>query len=486
MSVATPMIEHMFEGAGQGERLNARDQACAPPPAGGSPAEVIAHLSTLPPSPQVLDHLSRIPVSTLDSQDAISFAAVMDRLMGWCTTLQDEALVVAAGTEPKVEVFTAGPSRVVLEDLIVEEIASALRWSSGFTSSRVAQARLLAGPLAATREAVADGHISYAHARVICAASERLPSMHDDSPEGVASFAQQCAELQRVVLPVASKGTVAQARRSADRAVVKIDARARRDVVRAGLGVRLTEDGAGISTLIARMRTVHAHACLAAIDELAADPKLEVPSDALLGERQALALACLVLPVQPQMTSEDKPRPHLRPHLEVTVSLETLVGLADEPAEFRSRRGLTGALDTWALRELLHQSDEVTLRRLVTDPVTGHLLDRGRESYRIPDSLRKFLVTRDRSCRFPGCNSRAGRGEIDHAFAWNSGGGTDRGNLGALCKRHHLVKTFGGWRIEMSQPDGSCTWHSPQARRHERKSVAIGVPGKVIPGRPPP
>ena len=35
------------------------------------------------------------------------------------------------------------------------------------------------------------------------------------------------------------------------------------------------------------------------------------------------------------------------------------------------------------------------MRRLVTDPLTGHLLDRGRATYAVPDALRAFIVTRD-------------------------------------------------------------------------------------------
>jgi len=449
------------------------------------PNELVALLQA-PPSVQVLEQLVEIALPSLDPAGAATYAAALDRVISWCTSLQDEALVVAAGPEPKIETFQAGSARVVVGDLIAEEIAATLRWSSNFAASRLGQARLLAGPLASSQDAVRAGRISHVHARVICAASERLPSLHEASRDGADSFAAQCADLQSTVLPIAERGTLAQARRCAERAIVRIDARARRQVARRGLGVHLVDEGAGICTLIARMRAVHASACMAAIDHRAGDPMLEVPGDASVGERRALALASLVLPLQDAPDSTGGRRPHLRTHLDVTVSLETLLGLSDEPAEFRARRGWSGALDNWALREMLAQSDEVTLRRLVTDPVTGHLLDRGRHSYRLPSSLRKFLVTRDQHCRFPGCSRRAGSAEIDHVWAWNDGGGTDRRNLGALCKRHHLAKTFGRWRIESSDTDGSCRWISPHGRAHEHRPVALGPERSVIGGRPPP
>lgn len=519
------------------------DPGCGDGPLPNDPAATLNRLVDLAPGAQILVELAQIDVEALGTDCAVTYAQVVDRIIGWCQGLQDQALVVAAGAKPRIESFRAGGTSVVIEDLVTEEIASALRWSSGFASQRLAQARLMAGPLAATRRAIMTGHISPAHARVICSASERLPSLHDDSPQGSEEFTAQCAELQSAVLPAASRGTVAQLRRCVERAVLRIDARARRRVARSGLGVNVIDEGSGISTLVARMRSVHAHACMAAVDERASSPCLEVPSDALVGERQALALATLLLPAEvgndggvdrqgsgepvspdsgivdgkaaclhphdgrhgefnlrPHDRLHDRPhlRPHLRTHLDVTVSLETLLCLSDEPAEFRSRRGVGGALDSWALRELLRQSDHLTLRRLVTDPLTGHLLDRGRQSYRVSESLRAFLLTRDPTCRFPGCSRRTGRREIDHAFAWDAGGATDRGNLGVLCKRHHQAKTFGGWRIELSGVDGGCTWHSPQGRQYQRPAasvvssvVSIVVSSVVsgaapVPQRPPP
>ncbi|MGB4690052.1 MAG: hypothetical protein WBH16_07590, partial [Candidatus Nanopelagicales bacterium] len=43
---------------------------------------------------------------------------------------------------------------------------------------------------------------------------------------------------------------------------------------------------------------------------------------------------------------------------------------------------------------------------------------------------------------------------------------SDVGNLGALCLRHHQLKTHGGWQLTESKPDGSCTWTSPAGRTY--------------------
>lgn len=58
------------------------------------------------------------------------------------------------------------------------------------------------------------------------------------------------------------------------------------------------------------------------------------------------------------------------------------------------------------------------------------------------------------------------RPEIDHATSWNDGGPTSRANLGALCKRHHQLKTFAGWDLPVTSPLGDCFWTSPAGRRY--------------------
>jgi hypothetical protein len=120
------------------------------------------------------------------------------------------------------------------------------------------------------------------------------------------------------------------------------------------------------------------------------------------------------------------------------------------------------------LRDLLADpAVAVTIRRLVTDPLTGHLLDYGRKTYEIPERLREFIIARDRTCRFPGCGRRADLAQIDHAIPWDDGGTTSPANLGALCVRHHQLKTFAGWQITESKANGSCVWISPQGRRYD-------------------
>ena len=96
-------------------------------------------------------------------------------------------------------------------------------------------------------------------------------------------------------------------------------------------------------------------------------------------------------------------------------------------------------------------------RRLVTDPVDGHLLDYGRSTY-LPDKLRRYVLARDGVCRSPYCTTQASsRLQLDHAHEFPHGPSTPA-NTGALCTTCHQVKTAGLTDIRDSHADGSCTW----------------------------
>jgi len=191
-----------------------------------------------------------------------------------------------------------------------------------------------------------------------------------------------------------------------------------------------------------------------------------------LGELAAKALSDLAAFYKPQR----KPVT-----VNITMDLPTALGLAENPAVLSDY----GPIPASIARELAADgkwrrfiSDPVSgslldlgretyepPRRFISDPVSGSLLDLGRETYEPPQALRDFLLARDRICRFPGCRRPGHMTDIDHSQSWESGGETSAANLGLLCRRHHRMKTHGGWKIE-SNADGSCTWTSPQGKVH--------------------
>ncbi len=123
-----------------------------------------------------------------------------------------------------------------------------------------------------------------------------------------------------------------------------------------------------------------------------------------------------------------------------------------------------GPIPAGLAREWLTQA--TTWARLVTDPVTGHLLDYGPTVRFAPHPLRRFITTRDQTCRFPHCRAPAQHAEIDHHPPWRhdgTGGHTSARDTHALCAHHHHLKTHGGWTIH-HRDHAHTVWASPNGR----------------------
>ena len=146
------------------------------------------------------------------------------------------------------------------------------------------------------------------------------------------------------------------------------------------------------------------------------------------------------------------------------------------------------AMTAWAL------AAGGTWRRLVTDPVSGVVLDVGRTRYRPPTGLADLVRARDRACVFPTCQIPAERCDLDHLTAWGQGGTTSLDNLATLCEAHHRLKHTPGWALTRDQTSGDLSWHTPDKtvyQRHpdgtiDRLPRKVGprqhlVPGTVIP-----
>lgn len=86
-------------------------------------------------------------------------------------------------------------------------------------------------------------------------------------------------------------------------------------------------------------------------------------------------------------------------------------------------------------------------------------------SYRPSTALAEFVRTRDLTCRFPGCATKAEYCDIDHTVPWPAGP-THPSNLKCLCRFHHLLKTFhDGWS-DTQYPDGTVVWRTPSGQAH--------------------
>lgn len=401
-----------------------------------------------------LDAIIEVDVAELDPESAIAFIQVCEQAMSLVQARQNAAIVAAAGAVPRELQYLASDQSRGITDVIREEIALALRWSFAHAQQRIDTARMLERSLPQTRTALHDGGLTLAHAAVIARIAETVP---DDRRE----------EYESRVLPTALGQSIArtrqQATRVADRLHAQDRAERRRAVCHREAGVWLCPEADGLATLIARMPVEQAVLTMTAIDALAADRNaaFACEPDAPVGVRRAAALAQLVSRVGD----------HASAHVvvDVVIDLEALLGLSDADAEIG---GIEGA-SAEAVRRLIASDPDATLRKLVTDPTTGHLLAVGRNRYRVSNRLREFVELRDRRCRFPGCRRRARQCEIDHALPWDLAGPTSAENLGALCKRHHQLKTHARWAIAESDASGACHWVSPDGREYRHAAVPV-------------
>ena len=123
-----------------------------------------------------------------------------------------------------------------------------------------------------------------------------------------------------------------------------------------------------------------------------------------------------------------------------------------------------------------------TWRRLVTDPLSGAVIDVGRTRYRPPAALADLVRARDAACTHPGCAVPARRCDLDHITPWSEGGTTGLNNLTALCRTHHRLKHAPGWTLTRT-PDGDLTWTTPTGARYRRNPDATitALPRRVGP-----
>lgn len=153
--------------------------------------------------------------------------------------------------------------------------------------------------------------------------------------------------------------------------------------------------------------------------------------------------------------------PSLKADVLVTVPVFSLLGATDEPADLDNY----GPIPASMARKLVAE-DAGSFYRVLVDPRDGAPLEIGRTSYRLPETLKRWLRMRDGKCTFPACSNPSQDNEADHLTAWQHGGATGISNLGQLCPKHHRLKHRTRWGpgpAARNEPPG---WVSPSGRKY--------------------
>ena len=106
----------------------------------------------------------------------------------------------------------------------------------------------------------------------------------------------------------------------------------------------------------------------------------------------------------------------------------------------------------------------------VTD-ATGRIISATTDAAAFTDTQRRRVAARDRTCRFPGCDSPPSWCDVHHLHARHAGGTRTIDNLILLCRRHHRF-LHSGWQLRRA-PERPGEWN------------AIAANGRRWTGRPP-
>lgn len=348
------------------------------------------------------------------------------------------------------------------EEGVVDQIALTLTCTRMAASYRYDTAREAAA-FPAVMNSWHRGSIDVRKVAVICdqlARAQRdeaeLDSADPDSADPTSHAVMSSETVDRLATTAAEHAeshTGSQTRAWLARHIIAIDpAAAETRHVRASAKrqVRLTPLADGMAEVAAYLPAVQARQAFDMLTTLAY--QADGPDERrTLEQRRADVLMDLV-------TGREGPPETPEVMVNVTVDVDTLMGLADHPAELAGYGPITAqqARTFFARAEPIYQ-------RLITDPATGTLVSIDPARYRPTAGLERLIRARDRTCRFPGCRRSAATNrsgtDLDHTIPWPRGS-TTPDNLAVLCRHHHRVKHTHGWAAELN-PDSSMTWTTP-------------------------
>jgi hypothetical protein len=357
------------------------------------------------------------------------------------------------------------------------EVGALLEVSAALAHTAICDGLALRDRIPAVAELLRDGVLTVRQARIVI---DRTTLIDDESAAAVQVNAALAASLSRP-----GSWSDARLRNAVDRIVGLVDPDAvkrRRERAHGERGVRFSALEDGMSEILAKVTAEDAAAVKARVEQFVRevcgkDPRTKTQRRAdafvaaLLG-KPALACTCAtedcqarskdVLAQAQAFESEviDFSRRQVAVH--VVVNESTLAGADEQPALIEG----VGVIDADHARQLAADDDAVIRPiRIPGDSLTGLS---GAFTYRPGRALDNYVRIRDGYCVWPGCSQPARFADIDHTVEFNhrdpsSGGLTTASNCKALCRFHHLVKTFTAWRdrqcgnttTEFTAPDGS-------------------------------
>ncbi|SDK70343.1 HNH endonuclease [Arthrobacter sp. ov407] len=127
-----------------------------------------------------------------------------------------------------------------------------------------------------------------------------------------------------------------------------------------------------------------------------------------------------------------------------------------------------------------HSAFGVFLRRLYTHPGAGELIGMDSRARLFPPGHRRFIQTRDDTCRTPYCDAPIRH--LDHIIAHHAGGPTTTDNGAGLCEACNQTKETPGWAARPVSAGPGASRHTIELitpTGHTYHSTAPPLPGST-------
>jgi len=416
-----------------------------------------------PPGATMASRLNATDPTALTTYDLLEATSDWERVIAWAQANQSEVIAEFARRRPGPGATDEPGARISV--FAADEIASRLRITRRAADLKLAIALDLADRLPATRQALLEGRIDLTKARAIA-----------DHTVNLADSALRRTVEERV-LHRAESQTAPELRRSLLRAVAAVDSEAvikRHAKAKAERFLALYPLPDGMAEITAVLPADDAIVVFNAVETFARCSDTTDPRDIEARRADALVDLCrsALAPAERAERRSSRRRRRQRghrrggPQIQVTVAATTLLGLDDLPGELAGY----GPIPAEMARQIADDPDS-TWRRILTDPVSGALLDYGTTVYRPPPALARHVIARDQVCCFPGCRQPAEYCDLDHRNPYPVGT-TSESNLGSLCRHHHRAKTEGGWRWRRTD-DGVIIWTAPTGHVYEAPTPPV-------------
>ena len=142
--------------------------------------------------------------------------------------------------------------------------------------------------------------------------------------------------------------------------------------------------------------------------------------------------------------------------VDIQVDLATLTELVESPGELAGY----GPVIADIARQIAAEQINGQWRYTITHPDTRQVVANGTTRRRPTATQRRYVQARHRTCGFPGCRNPAVDCDLDHRIRYTDGGPTTVGNLGPLCRHHHVIYHRHHWTYQPIA-GGDYQWTSP-------------------------